>query len=509
MDRSPPDSWPRTLAVVALFVAVGSLGLLHHEMWRDELEIWLIARDSASLPELFVNMGTEGHPALWYLLVFALTRLTGQPVAMQLLNLIAGAGAVLIFYRHAPFGRIQRLLFCFGYYALYEFTVISRSYAIQLLLTCALCVLLSRSRRVGWAAATLLFLLANTNFYGIVIAGQLILLALLEALRRRRPGRAPLDLPGAAALAFASSGLAIGFTHSLVQALSIGPDHLGTYQPALDLRWLLEGLGTIGRGLLALPDPGNFHTWNSTLLDALPGLAGPLLGALLGSGFLILGVASLRRDRPLLAVFLLGAAAMLGFLLFVWFGYQRHHGQVFLWFLACFWLLREPRAAPSGATRVVLTVLLATQVLSCAWALARDWVHPFSNAGAAGAYLSAETGEDGLLVGSIDYAVQPIAAFVERPVYYPESDRFGTFMDWSTRRRMVPVERAVEAALELVEERGGEVMLILTYTPRGTIGETWRLEGGVEMTFEARFDGALVANENYCIYRLARARPGS
>jgi hypothetical protein len=69
-------------AALALFVALGLVGILHHEMWRDEAEIWLIARDSGSLRELFRNMHTEGHPALWYLLVYTVSRLSSNPISM-------------------------------------------------------------------------------------------------------------------------------------------------------------------------------------------------------------------------------------------------------------------------------------------------------------------------------------------------------------------------------------------------------------------------------------------
>ena len=40
-------------AALCLFVLLGLIGILHHEMWRDELEIWLLARDSGSMRELF------------------------------------------------------------------------------------------------------------------------------------------------------------------------------------------------------------------------------------------------------------------------------------------------------------------------------------------------------------------------------------------------------------------------------------------------------------------------
>ena len=50
--------------LVALFATVATVVLARHEMWMDELNPWVIARDAHSLRELFFNMRFEPHPAL-------------------------------------------------------------------------------------------------------------------------------------------------------------------------------------------------------------------------------------------------------------------------------------------------------------------------------------------------------------------------------------------------------------------------------------------------------------
>ena len=57
-----------------------------HEMWRDELQAWLLARDSISITELFQNLKYEGHPGLWHLLLYPLTRISKIHESMQLLH---------------------------------------------------------------------------------------------------------------------------------------------------------------------------------------------------------------------------------------------------------------------------------------------------------------------------------------------------------------------------------------------------------------------------------------
>ena len=51
-------------ALTAVYALVLSFALFHHEMWCDEIQAWLLARDSANVFELFRNLKYEGHPSL-------------------------------------------------------------------------------------------------------------------------------------------------------------------------------------------------------------------------------------------------------------------------------------------------------------------------------------------------------------------------------------------------------------------------------------------------------------
>ena len=74
-------------SIIIAFIFFGLVGILHHEIWRDEFQAWLLARDSASLIELFQNMRYEGHPGLWHLCLYGLTRITHNPLIMQIFHL--------------------------------------------------------------------------------------------------------------------------------------------------------------------------------------------------------------------------------------------------------------------------------------------------------------------------------------------------------------------------------------------------------------------------------------
>jgi len=497
-----------TVVAVGLFLVLAAVGILHHEMWRDELEIWLIARDSGSPSELLANMRTEAHPVLWYALNFLVTRFSHDPLSMQLTNLLIGAVAVAVFLAWAPFGPLQRALFCFGYFPFYEFTIISRNYALQLMLTFVFCALFARARHAWVRQAVVLALLAQTHLYGTVLAALLGLLLLGEVRRGVRRREAKAGGRAVLALGLAFSSVAVAGVHLFYQVNRLGAAHT----PAVatwDLPWLARSLSSVYYGYLPIPNVLERQFWNSNILSALPAPAGLTLGAVLGLGLLAGSAVMLRRRPPALWVFLTGSAVFLGITFFFFKGYLRHHGQIYLLFWTCYWLYRvlpgEP-AAEQRAQRVggrLLTAILVAQVAAAGYAFAQDLVRPFSRAREVGAYLQQPSYRDAVLVGSVDYAAQSVAAWVDRPIYYPESKSFGTFLDWGETRKRVTSDVVLRDAVDLMRQRGRDVVVILSYeVNRPVLGESVRLGPGMVIECIARFPDAIADEESFFLYRV-------
>src|SRR2546425_5327402 len=85
------------LAITAVFFVIAIIGIVNHEMWRDEFHCWLIARDAHSLAQLYRNTRYDGHPILWYLLLYILTCFTAKPAAMQILVLVLATTGTYLF----------------------------------------------------------------------------------------------------------------------------------------------------------------------------------------------------------------------------------------------------------------------------------------------------------------------------------------------------------------------------------------------------------------------------
>jgi len=72
--------------IIIIFSVLGLIGILNHSMWRDELNPWLIVRDSQSLGDLIANIHYEGHPVLWYFSLAILRKIVDNPMIMQIFH---------------------------------------------------------------------------------------------------------------------------------------------------------------------------------------------------------------------------------------------------------------------------------------------------------------------------------------------------------------------------------------------------------------------------------------
>src|SRR5262249_50620891 len=174
------------VGITTLYFGFVLVGVARHEMWRDELQAWMISANSSSLFHLFANKMYEGQGALWYIALYIISRLTDQPLFMQLFHIAIATTTVSLVLRYCPLPTYQRVLFVFGYYFIYEYAVISRHYALGILLIVVFCVLgrSGAARPVHQVIA--LALLIQTSMYGVLVASALLVLPGASLLRQAR-----------------------------------------------------------------------------------------------------------------------------------------------------------------------------------------------------------------------------------------------------------------------------------------------------------------------------------
>jgi hypothetical protein len=496
-----------TAGVVVAYAFLLAAGIARHEIWRDEAQAWLIVRDARSLGELFHLLGYEGHPSLWYLLLRPLTHLTHSPTAMQALHGVIATLSVYVFVRFSPFTRVQKVLWCFGYYSFFEYGVISRNYGLGALLLWTICAMWRRRQGAVIAMAIVLALLVNTNAFAALIAASIALVWLGETWWRRSYDPAAASASGgplrwmlAVSILIAAYALSAWTVYPAQDAIlrpTVTLEHDARETRAL-ARHAALCFADIWQSYVPMPDPTTREFWNTNILP-LDTPMRILIGVLLSAALLVAGAWTLRRSRAALAVYLI-ATALIGIGTTVLLpDAMRHVGHLALVFVACSWIARLDHGHPSAGDRAhdrLLTTLLAAQFVAGMWATAIDARRPFSSGDEAARWLRENHLADAALVGDVAHRYAPLVARLDARIYYPVRRAWGSYALLDQTQKAATDEEVDDACRALLRER--RPVVLITAHPR--------TDSPDDLCYEplASFTGS-ITRESYHLYRVGPA----
>lgn len=499
--------WFTYFLVFLFLISLAYVTLLHHEMWRDELHAWLIATGSASLGDLFQNIQDERHPALWNLSLYMLSRLSEMPIVMQVFHILLATAGIYLFTRFAPFSKLQKFCFAFGYFPFYEYGVISRGYVIGLVCLFAFCALQSRPHKHSLVQACALALLANTSIYGAMIAfafGIYLVVDWLTALRAKQ------GWEKSRILLLSLFIVGLGVATSIVQIM---PPPDSSFQvlerttkrtTSLSATQVGKTLTAVERSYVPIPRQG-LHFWNTNILED----DRPRVQRLLSIGLLGLAVLILVRTPVTLVVYGVATVELLALTHLTEYGIQphgglRHVGHLFLVLVGCLWIslsrfggtnlapLRTAIFPLSKAMSVgMVTVLFAEHAFAGILAVRADLQYAFSASKDVAQFLKEHQMTDMFIIGSRDYAASSVAGYLNRALYYAEGDRLGTFVVWKGRRS-VSSRELIQKAEDFATLEHQDVLLVLNYDLGPEADDLVKIRS---------FDQSIVKDEGYVLYR--------
>ncbi len=475
-------------SLMAAFVALGVIGVLHHAMWRDVVNPWLMARFSDSLRDLYLTARYDNHFMLWHVVLWILSRFTHNCQSMQWMHLALATGSVWVLIRFSPFTRVQKALYCFGYFAMFEYCLVAREYVCIGLLLFSLCAVRDRRNDSFLAQAVILFLLSNINALATIIAVSFVAASVVEHIRRRDVG----ELWATRKRALILGGVILGAALIGDALQSIKPPKDATafqhWPRAMSGSTFVVALGDVWRGYVPIPRPfphfAHFRKllWGSNfLLDPAPQKLA--LGATVSLGLLALSVWTLRRSPMALAWYLFGTGLMLLFHFVVSEASVRHDGLYFLLYLACLWCGftrgRDPKLQPSPASlpvrmeRFFLASLLAIQVVAGAYAWTLHLMRPFSASKQTADFIRQHGYTNLPIIGSSETHVTPVTAYLDQPIYYPDSERSGTYWWERSARHDLSFPEVLQSVAQMAMKAHGDTLLIwwggLKISPDGIV----------------------------------------
>ncbi|HMW04050.1 MAG TPA: hypothetical protein PK079_02375 [Leptospiraceae bacterium] len=172
--------------LLSLYILITTMIAFHHELWRDEVDVWLMARDVSSPKDFFAYLSNSGHPGLWHLILLPFAKLNFPAFTMQIVHLSIAIASVYLFLSYSPFPDYIKLLFVFSYFPLFEYSIISRNYGVGVLFLFATASFYTKRFEKPILYGSLVLFLCNTNLYCSILASGISFIYFLEIIQERK-----------------------------------------------------------------------------------------------------------------------------------------------------------------------------------------------------------------------------------------------------------------------------------------------------------------------------------
>lgn len=427
----------------------------NHEFWRDEVRALSLARQTTSIFNLYNVIHFEGHPALWYVLLFIGSKITASPLVLPILSISIAAIAVAVFMFYAPFPLWLKTIFLFSLIPAYEYSVMARNYGLTMLFL-FLSALCYRSRdRHPYLLAVSLALLANTTSYAAVMAGLLLFIWTIDRISKKEKSTF-LHLLLSTIIPFLIVLLGIGFCLIFVlpDPKSILIDHSRT----TSLLNLLEmSLRALVRPDLALNKLffGFFPSWLVILIVVIS----------------LLGLAR----APVLLISGIVYQTVFGVMYSLSYGMSFRQEALFVVFmLTLYWFYFEEKDLKFSQGMEILNkigliggmgIFLFCNIFSSYLTIQIDLINQLTSSKEFGTFLrDSSKYKDAILVGEPDFLLESIPYYASNEIYIPREKRFGTTVSWTTdAASKISLGEVLEDAEEIKAEYHRPVLIVLGF----------------------------------------------
>ena len=473
----------------------------YHELWKDEWQAWLMARDMG-WGELLSSLYYEGHPALWYIYIKCWALFSNglnDPLLLNLAHAIIMLGVYYILFFKFKFPFWVKALLLLGYYPFFEYGIVSRGYAIVMLLGFGIVYLFNQPKKNIALLSILFFLFCQTEVYAVMMAGALLFYLYLEEgsiLKNKKtenPWKAVLRKSDFRKIALSA------FLGLIVFIISVFPR--GS-KDDLSRAYLSEPFSgeTFFKGF-----QGMFANtfWIGSIPDTnVFGVSA--LGMILSLVVLIGLIYFFKNQKNILFTLLFFVVGYFIFLITIYTGGVRQWGTFYIFFIMLLALFFGKPVRQKGGKEIqkagldqiqilFLVSILGFQIYYSGLAVQKEYQFPFSNSKLAAEFIQEKVPAEVPIVAINKFEVAPVVGYAGRDFYaLPEGKPF-TYFKW-VEKVYLPSEQELKLFADYKKVGG---LIIISPKPLGAARypnvKLWK-----------SFENYNIKNENYFLYTLQK-----
>ncbi len=491
-----------------LYFTISLIGVLHHELWLDESHHFLLARDSNSITNLIENTRYEGHPILWNILLYIITKFTLDPFWMQFLHIIISTTVVYIFLTKTPFNWLFKILFIFGYFMLFEYNIISRNYNLGILFIFLACSVFQKRKNQFILLSFYLALALNTHFQFSIIAFAFFGIIFYEQIKDKT---------------YLKKQNLFGYLIFFIGVISIMVQIKTTHSD-----WLLDpiekmsfgeriiiGLSSLFKGLIPIPDFRSIHFWNSNLIIN----SNRSLAIMLSFLLYLIPLIIFSKNRKTLYFFYVGLIGAQIFFFITQRSAIRFHGITYLLFIIALWIENyydiDNFKLKDYLSSIKLTLykkkiiysILFIHLFSGIYAYTMDIIHPFTSAKQAVQFVKNNYKENSKII-TVSCEGTSLSAYSNKRIYSLIENNYQSYCQWNSDNFLNISEKNIIQLLTLYLNTNDSAIYISIYPITKNFKKSiWEnINEKVKIRFAEKYDKNIVPNSYYYIYEVAKIK---
>ena len=142
-----------------------------------------------------------------------------------------------------------------------------------------------------------------------------------------------------------------------------------------------------------------------------------------------------------------------------------------------------------------LMIILYAQLAAGIVSFSRDVFLPYSASRETAQYIKANNLQDRFIIGSEDFTISPISGYLQKKIYYPESQKKGSFVLFNQQRKIVNDQEILSQLQKLIHQNPKPLLLILN-RKLDTAPSDLTIEPLKEFTH------SFIGNETYYLYEI-------